>query len=314
MRSFFPGWWNRAAQRTGHADEPSKALVSSLLMMAWFVEARDPYTGGHLWRVSRYARLLGEAAGLPSADVARSSLGGFLHDLGKIGIPDAVLRKTSPLTEGEFAVVRTHPEMGWRMLAGHPLADLIKEAVFSHHERPDGKGYPRGLRGEDMHLDARIVGICDAFDAMTSSRPYRVGMNREQALAIIQSLSGSQFDLELSRVFIELGKRGMLDHVMGHSDDGIPLQECPMCGPVLVLKRSQQAGEHIYCRNCGGEFALEAEDARLVARPTGRSGSPADLQPDVDHDLIRRVVREAVERMPLEQMLASAGQPLSAIA
>ncbi len=314
MRSFFPGWWNRAAQRTGHADEPSKALVSSLLMMAWFVEARDPYTGGHLWRVSRYARLLGEAAGLPSADVARSSLGGFLHDLGKIGIPDAVLRKTSALTEGEFAIVRTHPEMGWRMLAGHPLADLIKEAVFSHHERPDGKGYPRGLRGEDMHLDARIVGICDAFDAMTSSRPYRVGMNREQALAIIQSLSASQFDLDLSRVFIELGKRGVLDHVMGHSDDGIPLQECPMCGPVLVLKRSQQAGEHIYCRNCGGEFALEAEDARLVARPTGRSGSPADLQPDVDHDLIRRVVREAVEMMPLEQMLASAGQPFSAIA
>lgn len=83
-----------------------------------------------------------------------------------------------------------------------------------------------------------------------------------------------------------------------------------MCGPTLVLKRSQQAGEHIYCRNCGGEFALEAEDARLVARPTGRAGSPADLQPDVDHELIRKVVREAVDRMPLEQMLASARHAL----
>ena len=308
MRSFLSGWLSKAAQEANNADDPSKALVSSLLMMAWFVEARDPYTAGHLWRVSRYARLLGEAAGLPSADVARSSLGGFLHDLGKIGIPDAVLRKTSALTEDEFAVVRTHPEMGWRMLAGHPLADLVKEAVYSHHERPDGKGYPRGLRAEDIHPDARIVGICDAFDAMTSSRPYRTGMRRGQALAIIQSQSGSQFDLELSRVFIELGRRGVLDHVMGHSDDGIPLQECPMCGPTLVLKRNQQAGEHIYCRNCGGEFALEAEDAMLVARPTGRTGSPADLQPDVDHELIRKVVEEASDRMPLEQMLASAGQ------
>jgi hypothetical protein len=146
---------------------------------------------------------------------------------------------------------------------------------------------------------------------MTSSRPYRAGMSRGQALAIIQSQSGSQFDRELSRVFIELGKRGVLDHVMGHSDDGIPLQECPMCGPTLVIRRGQRAGEHIYCRNCGGEFALETEDATLAARPTGRTGSPADLQPDVDHELIRKVVAEAVSRMPLEQMLASAGQALS---
>ncbi|BFN28110.1 cyclic di-GMP phosphodiesterase response regulator RpfG [Pseudomonas sp. SCT] len=310
MQSLLSTWFGKAKPASRSVDGSSKALAGSLLLMAWFVEARDPYTGGHLWRVSRYARLLAEAMGLPAADVARVSLGGFLHDLGKIGIPDAVLRKSSTLNDNEYAIVRTHPEMGWRMLSGHPLAELVKEAVYSHHERPDGKGYPRGLRGEEIHLDARIVGICDAFDAMTSSRPYRAGMRRGQALAIIQSQSGSQFDLELSRVFIDLGKRGVLDHVMGHSDDGIPLQECPMCGPTLVIKRNQQAGDHIYCRNCAGEFALEAEAATLVARPTGRTGSPADLQPDVDHELIRKVVEEAVDRLPLEQMLASAGQVL----
>lgn len=176
MLPFLSGWLNKVALEPSSVNDSSKALVSSLFMMAWFFEARDPHTGGHLWRVSRYARLLGEEAGLPSADVARASLGGFLHDLGKIGIPDAVLRKTSALNADEFAIVRTHPEMGWRMLSGHPLADWVKDAVYSHHERPDGTGYPRGLHAEEIHQDARIVGICDAFDAMTSSRPYTLLM------------------------------------------------------------------------------------------------------------------------------------------
>lgn len=305
MLSFLSAWLSKAPLASSSVSDSSKALVGSLLMMAWFVEARDPYTGGHLWRVSRYARLLGEAAGLSAADVARVSLGGFLHDLGKIGIPDAVLRKADTLNDDEYAIVRTHPELGWRMLAGHPLAGLVEAAVYSHHERPDGKGYPRGLRAGEIHLDARIVGICDAFDAMTSSRPYRSGMSRGQALAIIRSQSGSQFDTDLSRHFLELGRRGALDHVMGHSDDGIPLQECPMCGPTLVIQRGQQPGEHIYCRNCAGEFVLEQEHAQLIARPTGRTGSPQDLQPDVDHGLIRKVVAEAVDSMPLAQMLSS---------
>jgi hypothetical protein len=309
MLSLLSNWLGKTMLAAHEVSDPQKDLLRSLLLMAWFVEARDPYTGGHLWRVSRYAKLLGEAAGLPAADVARVSLGGFLHDLGKIGIPDAVLRKSSALNDDEYAIVRTHPELGWRMLSGHPLAELVKEAVYSHHERPDGKGYPRGLRADELHLDARIVGLCDAFDAMTSSRPYRAGMSRGQALAIIQNQSGSQFDVALSRDFIELGKLGVLDHVMGHSDDGIPLQECPMCGPTLVIKRSQQPGQHIYCRNCGGEFALDYadDDASLVARPTGQVGSPQDLQPDADHELIRKVVAQAVSHMPLEQMLSGDG-------
>lgn len=304
MLPFISGWLGKAAVEPSRSTNPSKALLSSLLMMAWFVEARDPYTGGHLWRVSRYARLLAEKVGLPAADVARISMGGFLHDLGKIGIPDAVLRKASELNADELAIVRTHPEMGWRMLAGHPLAELVREAVYSHHERPDGKGYPRGLRASEVHQDARIVGICDAFDAMTSSRPYRSGMSRGQALAIIHSQSGSQFDTTLSRHLIELGRLGELDHVMGHSDEGIPLQDCPMCGPTLVVRREQQPGEHIFCRNCGGEFSLEASHPGLRARATGRVGSPADLQPDVDHVLIRKVVEEAVSSMPLDEMLS----------
>ncbi|MNC70721.1 hypothetical protein D3C75_1215590 [compost metagenome] len=96
----------------------------------------------------------------------------------------------------------------------------------------------------------------------------------------------------------------MLDNVIGHSDDGIPLQRCPVCGPTLVVMRNQQPEEHICCRNCGGEFTLVAELGPLTARPIGRRASLQDLQPDADHELIRRVVSEAVDGMPLEEMLA----------
>lgn len=305
MLSFAASWFGRKSNSASDAAEVTQALLSSLLTMAWFVEARDPYTGGHLWRVSRYAHLLATAAGLSGSEAARISLGGFLHDLGKIGIADAILRKTSPLSDDEYAIVKTHPEQGMRMLAGHPLANVVREAVYSHHERPDGKGYPRGLRGSELHMDARIVGLCDAFDAMTSSRPYRAGMSRGKALAIIKGQSGSQFDPQLSELFLELGRQGALDHVMGHSDDGIPLQTCPMCGPTLVLSRENHAGEHIYCRSCKAEFELKSIENKLVAEPTGQLGAARDLEPEADHGLIRRVVAEAAANMSLELVLST---------
>jgi hypothetical protein len=281
-------------------------MLASLLTMAWFVEARDPYTGGHLWRVSRYARLLADATGHNAADAARIGLGGFLHDLGKIGVPDAILRKPERLTDEEYAVIKTHPDVGMRMLAGHPLAGLVSEAVLLHHERPDGNGYPRRLSVHQIPVPARIVGICDAFDAMTSHRPYRAGMPRDKALAIIGDLRGQQFHSPYADAFLALAKRGELDHVMGHSDDGIPLQSCPLCGPTLVIRREQQSGDHVYCRNCGGEFALE----QGVATPTGRRAEVAELAPETDNALIARAVRATVVALPVAEMLKGGYPPL----
>ena len=273
----------------------SAQLLASLLGMAWFVEARDPYTGGHLWRVSRYAQLLAKALGLAPTEIARIGLGGFLHDLGKIGVPDAILRKTDRLTDEEYAVIKTHPSMGARMLAGHPLAELVMDAVRLHHERPDGKGYPLGLAADDVPQMARIVGVCDAFDAMTSHRPYRSGMPLEKALGILRSESGTQFDAQSVQALIALGERGDLQHVMGHSADGIPLQQCPACGPTLVLTRRSARGQLLYCRNCGTEFKLTQE---MQAVPTGSMGTPADLTPELDSDLIQETVALAVAELP----------------
>lgn len=186
----------------------SSALLESLLGMAWVVEARDPCTGGHLWRVPRYAALLCERSGTSRTVCARVSIGAFLHDLGKVGIPDAVLRKPSALDDDERAVIQTHPELGARLLAGHPLAHWAADAVRSHHERPDGHGYPQGLFGNAIPHAALVVGICDAFDAMTSTRPYRSGMPVAQALEAIHRDLGRQFGEPLARHFLALGVRG----------------------------------------------------------------------------------------------------------
>lgn len=268
-------------------------LLSSLLVMAWLVEARDPYTGGHLWRVSQFSRRLAGDAGLPDAEVSRIAIGGFLHDLGKVGVPDHILRKPDRLSEEEYEIIKTHPDVGWRLLAGHPLAHLAEAAVRSHHETPDGRGYPRGLAGAAIPEPARIVGICDAFDAMTSTRPYRRGMPINQALGIIEDNLGRQFDRDFGARFVALGRAGALDHIVGHADAGIPLHECVMCGPTLVRRQEQAAGEHIYCGNCRGEYRIEAGAGGLTAVATGRLGTPRDLQPEADVALIARFVRES---------------------
>lgn len=294
------------ATKTTADGAHARQLLASLLAMAWFVEARDPYTGGHLWRVSRYARLLAQGAGHRAADVARAELGGFLHDLGKIGVPDAILRKPATLTDDEYAVIRTHPDMGLRMLAGHPLSGLVKDAIHLHHERPDGKGYPLGLGADAIPAIARIVGICDAFDAMTSHRPYRAGMPRDRALRILAEGCDRQFDRRLAERFIALGKAGILDHVLGHSDAGIPLYECPNCGPTLVLRRGDAPGQHIYCRNCSSEFELISRGEALAVRPTGRTGTARDLEPEPDLELIERTVRIAVDALPAIDLMRSA--------
>lgn len=268
-------------------------LLKSLFVMASLVEARDPYTGGHLWRVARFSQILAEAIELPRADVARIALGGFLHDLGKIGVPDAILNKPDRLTDEEYAVIKTHPEVGARVLSGHPLAKLAEAAVLSHHETPDGKGYPHGLRGDALPLDARIVGLTDAFDAMTSTRPYRRGMPITKALDILQENLGRQFDKALGETFIGLGQKGALDHIVGHTDMGIPLQECPECGPIIVVRRDQQNGAHVYCRKCTYKTTVIRTNGKISIADTDLHGTPDELQPEVDMALISDLVSQA---------------------
>lgn len=269
-------------------------LLFNLLAWAWVIDSRDPFSGGRLWRVSRYCALLCERIGLSAEQSAGITLAGFVHDLGKIAMPDYVLRKDRPLNDQEVAIEKTHPEVGARLVLGHPLSSLVLDAVHLHHEAPDGSGYPKGLKGGDIPLAARIVGLSDAFDAMTSARPHRKARPLNSALEDIGLGLGSQFDAELGRRLIELGQEGILDHIVGFSDDGIPLQFCLLCGATLVVRREQGLGDSVFCSNCGRHYVLEAGHAGSLfeAAPIGTVATAQDLTPQPDSALIRRLVED----------------------
>ncbi|KTS33770.1 hypothetical protein NS228_11395 [Methylobacterium indicum] len=160
------------------------------------VEYRDNDTGDHTWRVARYSQIMAEALGLDAELCRRVYLAAPLHDVGKVGIPDGVLLKPGRLDEEEFALIRTHAEIGKRILGGShcALIGLAAEIAEAHHERWDGGGYPRGLSGEAIPLAARIVAVADVFDALTTERPYKRAMPLPEARACIEAESGRHFD------------------------------------------------------------------------------------------------------------------------
>ena len=168
------------------------------------VDAKDPYTRGHSERVAHLGSLLAEALGWDANQVERVRLAGMLHDIGKIGVPERVLRKAGRLTDEEFDEIKKHPGIGHKILQGVPGLDDVLPGVLSHHERWDGRGYPQNLAGDDIPLIARVLGLADTFDAMSSNRAYRPGMDRANVLAEITKCGGSQFDPELAPVFVGL--------------------------------------------------------------------------------------------------------------
>ncbi len=273
------------------AEAVDRKLLGSLLVMGSVVEARDAYTGGHLWRVSRFARLLAEEMGADQNAVFLAAIGGFLHDFGKIGIPDSILNKPKPLTEAEIGVIRTHPAIGRSIIGEHPLGDLVMDAIAHHHERMDGDGYPDRLAGSGIPLVARIVAICDAFDAMTSTRPYRPAVDIDGAFRLLDEAAGSQFDNALVTVFHAVRRSGKLAHVVGHSHHHHRLAICPHCGSVVAIHHIG-AGEVAACRVCGTEFRKLSEDGGGL-EATGRSGTPEQLRPMPDFAPIRELVQLA---------------------
>ena len=276
-------------------------LLKSLLIMADIIEARDPYTGGHVWRVSQFAKLLASKVGLPESAVILISIAAYLHDIGKVAIPDGILCKPAALTDAEYAVIKTHPSVGGRLLSGHPLSHLVYVAANQHHERIDGKGYPNGLQGEQLPLTARIVSIVDAFDAMTSTRPYRKGMPVEKALEHLEKGSGIQFDSALVAHMRELGAAGDLAHIVGHTADGIPAVTCPHCGPVIAIPRETQDGTIIYCRACQGKLLLHAAQGGFEAEMIGMAESPQNLEPIPNIAAVEDILEQIAGVSPLEE-------------
>jgi putative two-component system response regulator len=171
----------RSLSRVKHLIDALDSAEAAFMTLALTIEARDPYTKGHCERLAAHAVRLGRTIGLPQDDLEALHRGGYLHDVGKVGIPDSILLKQGPLTPDEFELMKRHPEIGDSLCA--PLQSLrrVRPIIRCHHERLDGSGYPAGLKGEEVPLLAQIVGIVDVFDALTSHRPYRAALSREEA-------------------------------------------------------------------------------------------------------------------------------------
>jgi len=184
--------------------QQQRGICQSLLGLANALEAKDPYTRGHSDRVSRWSRRLGAALGLGAREIEVITQAGLLHDLGKIGVPETVLRKAGPLDAAEWDVMRRHPLIGAQILA--PLDFFARGSLIvrHHHERWDGSGYPDGLAGDLIPLGARVVAVADVYDALTSLRPYRVAFTPAAALAYLVREAGRTLDERIVATFVAL--------------------------------------------------------------------------------------------------------------
>jgi HD-GYP domain-containing protein (c-di-GMP phosphodiesterase class II) len=195
-----------AAVREGR-ERLREAGIEFIQSLASALDARDPYTAGHSRRVSQYACAIARSRKLPPKELEEVRVGALLHDIGKIGIADSILQKPGRLSEEENRLIQEHPSIGRKILEGVQGLQPYLGVVELHHENWDGTGYPHGLRREEAPLAARIVKIADAYDAMTSDRPYRRGMPHEEALALIAKFAGTQMDPNVVEVFLQLGRQ-----------------------------------------------------------------------------------------------------------
>lgn len=220
----------RAASRDLESQHTAlrRAFEGTVRSLANAVDARDMATADHSSRVAEYAVSIARAMGLNEAQTYEVQVAGFLHDLGKIGIRDDILVKEGPLTKQEWMTMRRHPELGYEILAPVPIADSIKLAIRHSHEYWDGSGYPGGLAGDEIPLAARVVAVADAYEALTTNRPYRAARMPEEAVEEITRCSGTQFDPKVVQAFLQV--RGQW------------LYRAPAPAPFLPLRRTAESG------------------------------------------------------------------------
>ena len=183
-------------------EELARAYDATIEGWSLALEMRDDETQGHALRVASLAVELGRAMGIPGDELVHLRRGALLHDIGKMVVPDAILRKPGPLTEEEWAVMRRHPEDGRDFLRKVAYLEPALDVPYAHHERWDGTGYPRGLRGEEIPLAARVFAVADAYDALTSDRPYRAAWPEEDVLEHLRRCAGKEFDPQVVAVFL----------------------------------------------------------------------------------------------------------------
>ncbi len=238
-----------------------KSYQDTLIVLANAVEMRDHYTVGHAWRVAQFAMAIAREMGWDEAKIAECRMGGVLHDVGKIAIDGSILCKPDGLDQEEYAMMQVHPERGARLMRDVDfLVPLIPYALY-HHERWDGQGYPYGLAGEEIPMEGRIIAVADTYDAMTSNRPYRKGLDPEEAIARIRNMSGAQFDPGCIAALEACLRGGSIDNIRqnyfeqnGHSI------ACPFCSTYILIPEPAQPDAEIACMVCHRRVRLRCRN------------------------------------------------------
>lgn len=194
----------KTAEATQRREKIERLTMEMMYTLAETIDAKDHYTSGHSARVARYSKMLAQKKGLSVEKCQQIFMMGILHDIGKVGVPSKIINKTSRLTDQEYAQMKAHPAIGSTILEKVSLLPELRIGARWHHERVDGRGYPDGLHGEQIPLEAKIIAVADAYDAMTSSRSYRKPMDQAAVREQIANGSGSQFDREIASLMIEL--------------------------------------------------------------------------------------------------------------
>jgi len=192
------------------AEHLEAASLNTVYALAAAVDARDHYTYGHSRQVAKYAVAIGKALGLSRRKLERLRIAALLHDIGKIGLSDSIIKKPGPMDEKEWEMMRKHPRLGATIISHTPeLADCAP-SIWHHHEWQDGSGYPDGLKGEDIPLEARIIAIADAYDTMTTPRAYRETLSLKEALEELRRCANTQFDPQLVETFARVVNSGVV--------------------------------------------------------------------------------------------------------
>jgi HD-GYP domain-containing protein (c-di-GMP phosphodiesterase class II) len=192
------------------AEENHELFLGTVKALAAAIDGKDPYTRGHSERVSRFSVATAQALGLAEVEIERIRISALLHDVGKIGIDDRILKKPSALTDEEFEIMKTHPQKGFKIMSQIPAMRDFLPGMYMHHEMINGQGYPQGLKDDELPMQARIVSVADTFDAMTTERPYQQAMDLEAALTRLKSFIGTRYDASVVAAFIAACEAGKI--------------------------------------------------------------------------------------------------------
>ena len=192
------------------AEENRQLFIGTVKALAAAIDGKDPYTRGHSERVARFSLAIGESLGLPDDEMEKLRISALLHDVGKIAIEDNILKKPAALTTEEYEVMKQHPQKGFKIMSQIPAMKDFLPGMYMHHEMMNGKGYPQGLKGDEIPMQARIVSVADTFDAMTTDRPYQKGMSLEDALALIKTFVGTRYDGKVVEALVAACESGQI--------------------------------------------------------------------------------------------------------